>query len=151
MKCLSASIGFQDYHNFFSDTQLEGQGLGGLTLEVGFPLIIRMIQLENDLDYLLSKYSPDFFSARVLLLSSPYIFPDSKISKNTFSHFRDGLQTWRVNAEQEEYGFHKYRNSNYYQRACSALFQVLCVNQKDYTRLLQVQLGILQHNLKKNT
>lgn len=71
-------------------------------MEVGFPLIIRMIQLENDLDYLLSKYSPDFFSGGVLLLSSPCIFPDNKISKNIFAHFRDRLQTWRVNAEQDE-------------------------------------------------
>lgn len=86
-------------------------------MEVGFPLIIRMIQLENGLDYLLSKYFPDFFSRGLLLLSSPYTFPDNKLSKNIFARFRDRLQTWRVNAEQDECGFNKYKYlSNYYQK-----------------------------------
>lgn len=50
-------------------------------MEVGFPLIIRMKQLEDDFDYLLSKYSPDFFSAGVFPLSSQYIFQTMKYQR----------------------------------------------------------------------
>lgn len=50
-------------------------------MEVGFPLIIRMKQLKDDFDYLLSKYSPDFFGAGVLMLSSQYIFQTMKYQR----------------------------------------------------------------------